>query len=931
MICESMLTTVLAFFNQKTEMKKNLLLTLLACFAFSLAGAQSVKIYGIVVDSTGTPLQMANVIAYQKDKNLGAFGITNDAGKYQLLNLKKDSTYVVKVSFLGLKTIVDTVKNIQDDLMKNYVMLEDENMLDAVNIVYDMPVSIKGDTIIYNADSFTNGTERKLGDVLSKLPGVEVNEDGDIQVEGKTVERVFVDGKEFFEGDSRLATKNIPADAVGKIEVLKNYNNVGQLKGLGNDEDRIAINIRLKEGKKNFWFGEVTGAIGQGDDAVRYQAKPKAFYYSPDVSINILTDFNNLGIQSFTFVDYRRFIGFNRGNTRESGSSIDVGAGAGGLLNLQANRAKELESKFGAFNGSWTASKKLSIDGFAIFSSVDTDQETIASRTFIGTILEPGAVENTEDRSFQRNQIGIFKLGADYKPNTNFSLEYNGQVNLSDVSQFNDFTSAQEGIVRDIDQNESQKPITIDQSVNMYYTQSEKNIFAFEGRYVDAEEDPFYNAVIDPRLRIEEDESTTIIEPFNGALGLGEADPYDLSQQKLVESVKMDAKFDYWRVLNKKSNINFTVGTSIVNQDYNTNIFQIRNDGTRNDLTDPALGNQVNYKFRDLYGAVHYKFITGKFTITPGVTAHSFRVEDQQLGSINKLNFEEILPDLNVRFALRSSENINFDYRRTVSFTDVENYALGTVFNNYNSLFNGSNQLSGSTNDRYSLNYFNFNMFNYTNINAGLVYTSQTEAIQSNIDLTDIEQQSKLINSPFANESATGFGRFSREFGKIRASVNANLSWSTFNNVVNDIAEKSQNINHSYGVSARSNYKEGVNFDVGYNIAFNNSDNGEQVNNATTQTITLNTDWQINKAWFFDVNYDLNLFRASGDVSNNYDFLEAALFYNKPDSKWEYKIAATNLLNTQALNRNSFGQIATSTSFYTVQPRYVYLQVRYDL
>jgi hypothetical protein len=901
-------------------MKKIVLLTLLACFAFSLAGAQSVKISGIVVDSTGTPLQMANVIAYQKDKNLGAFGITNDAGKYQLLNLKKDSTYVLKVSFLGLKTIVDTVKNIQNDLMKNYVMLEDENMLDAVNIVYDMPVSIKGDTIVYNADSFTNGTERKLGDVLSKLPGVEVNEDGDIQVEGKTVERVMVDGKEFFEGDSRLATKNIPADAVGKIEVLKNYNNVGQLKGLGNDEDRIAINIRLKEGKKNFWFGEVTGAIGQGDDAVRYQAKPKAFFYSPDVSINILTDFNNLGIQSFTFADYRRFVGFNRGNTRSSGSSIDIGTGAGGLLNLQANRAKELESKFGAFNGAWTVSKKLSLDGFAIFSSVDTDQETIASRTFI----ETGVLENTVDRSFQRNQIGIFKLGADFKPNANFSLEYNGQVNLSDVSQVNDFTSSRSGFVEDIDQNESQKPITIDQSVNAYYTQSEKNIFAFEGRYVDAEEDPFYNAIRDRR-------GVTDPEPFDGDLGLTTADPYNINQQKLVESTKLDAKADYWRVLNKKSNINFTVGTSIVNQDYNTNIFQILNDGSRNDLTDPALGNDVNYKFRDLYGAVHYKFITGKFTITPGVTAHSYKVEDQQLGATNELNFEEILPDLNVRFALRSSENINFDYRRTVSFTDVENYALGTVFNNYNSLFDGNNQLSGSTNDQYSLNYFNFNMFNYTNINAGLVYTRQTDAIQSNINIEDINQQSNLINSPFANESATSFGRFSREFGKIRASVNANLSWSTFNNIINGNARESQNINHGYGVSARSNYKDGVNFDVGYNVDFNNSDNGGLINDATTQTITLNSDWQINKAWFLDINYDLNLFRASGDVSNNYDFLETALFYNKPDSKWEYKVAATNLLNTEALNRNSFGQIATTTSFYTVQPRYVYLQVRYDL
>ncbi|PQJ21317.1 carboxypeptidase-like regulatory domain-containing protein [Nonlabens tegetincola] len=99
-------------------MKKNILIAILCLFVFAFAKAQSVKITGVVADSLGNTLGMANVIAYQQDKNLGAFGITNDQGKYQLLNLKKDSTYILKVSFLGLKTIEDTVKNIQTDLVK---------------------------------------------------------------------------------------------------------------------------------------------------------------------------------------------------------------------------------------------------------------------------------------------------------------------------------------------------------------------------------------------------------------------------------------------------------------------------------------------------------------------------------------------------------------------------------------------------------------------------------------------------------------------------------------------------------------------------------------------------------------------------------------------------------------------------------------------
>ena len=78
-----------------------------------------------------------------------------------------------------------------------------------MKLTYEMPVQIKGDTIVYNTDSFSNGTEQKLGDVLEKLPGVEVSEDGEIEVEGKKVAKVMVEGKDFFDGDTKLAVENI--------------------------------------------------------------------------------------------------------------------------------------------------------------------------------------------------------------------------------------------------------------------------------------------------------------------------------------------------------------------------------------------------------------------------------------------------------------------------------------------------------------------------------------------------------------------------------------------------------------------------------------------------------------------------------------------------------------------------------------------------
>ena len=139
----------------------------------SITTAQ-IKLTGIVKDTIGTPLEMANVIALDTvTKKIASYGFTDAKGFYKL-DLKKNTVYNVKISYVGLKTADIIIKTKDVDVVKN-VTLADDNTLDEINIVSKMPVTIKGDTIVYNADSFKNGSERKLEDVLKKLPGVEVN------------------------------------------------------------------------------------------------------------------------------------------------------------------------------------------------------------------------------------------------------------------------------------------------------------------------------------------------------------------------------------------------------------------------------------------------------------------------------------------------------------------------------------------------------------------------------------------------------------------------------------------------------------------------------------------------------------------------------------------------------------------------------------
>ena len=199
------------------KIKLTFILTLISTISFS-----QIKLEGIVKDSIGTSLELANVVAINQETNiLDSYSITTSDGQYKL-SLAKNTSYKLQVSYIGMKTYEELIQTSSGNMDKNINMVPD-NALDAVEITYEMPVTIRGDTLIYNADSFKNGTERKLEDILEKLPGVEINADGQIEVEGQRVSKLMVDGKDFFDGDTKLGAKNIPSNAVDKVQILKNY------------------------------------------------------------------------------------------------------------------------------------------------------------------------------------------------------------------------------------------------------------------------------------------------------------------------------------------------------------------------------------------------------------------------------------------------------------------------------------------------------------------------------------------------------------------------------------------------------------------------------------------------------------------------------------------------------------------------------------
>ena len=901
-------------------MKKIILIVLLCSINTVFS---QIKFDGIVKDSIGNPLELANVIVLNQETNaLNSYSITDENGYYSF-DLEKNYTYKFQVSYIGMKSFEEIITTKESNTKRDF-LLQLDNALDEVELTYEMPVTIKGDTIVYNADSFKNGSERKLEDVLEKLPGVEINEDGQVEIEGKVVNKLMVNGKDFFDGDTKIATKNIPSNAVDKIQVLRNYSEVGQLSGVTNNKDNFAINIKLKEGKENFWFGNVNAGGGYSTkDKGLYLLQPKLFYYSPKVTFNFIGDINNIGEVVLTPRDLRNFGGGFRAPSRGSGTNIDLGNNSLGFLTSQ-NNALAVENILAASNFSWSPNNALDISGFAIYNSslIDSKQRTIKQFTDSDLGIPN---ELTEQTSQERSDQGLLKLSASYKPNVSNQLDYDVLSRISKDSQNQNLVSSVIGNTNQLDET---TPFSINQNLNYYYTLNETNIFAFEAQHVLKDEDPFYNAIIEEKENYE----TT-----GDALGLdGDQQAYDIAQDKRIKSNQLDAKLDYYYIINPKSNLNVTFGTILSHQKFNSNLFQFLDDGSEFNpiptFNDGLATNDIEYNFRDIYLGAHYRLKVGKFTITPGFSVHSYGNNNTQFGQEFKDEFFRIMPDFETRIQFKNSESLTFRYDMRNQFTDVTKLAQGLVLNNFSSIQFGEPELQNALSHNVSLVYSSFNLFNYTNVFGRLSYSKNIDQIINITFFENVITTNTFFNSNFADESANAFGRVQRTFGKLIATVNLNFNYSKINQFIESRSSVNTGFTQSYTPGLRTNFKKAPNIRLKYKYTVSTNNQGPNETTFYTSAPSIDFDAYICQSVTFRTDYTYTIQSLKGGNSDSFQTWNASISYRKnKDTKWEYEVAATNLLDIDSRVSNTATNLFVSESRIFIQPRFITFRLRFEL
>lgn len=406
-------------------MKKVIFCVIIASF-FSTISAQKYDIKGVITDTLNDPLVAATVMLMDKDSILIEYTQTDLKGAFEFKSIR-DKSCLIKTSYLGYFPL--TVSVVYDN--KNVVNLGTLRMTEIARELMEVvikearaPLRLKGDTVEYDASQFKVPQGATLEELLRRLPGLEVSQDGSIQADGKGVSKLTVDGKTFFSEDPKFAIKNLPAEGVSKVQVFDKKNEEALLTGKSTASEEKTMNIELKEEFKKGGFGKVTAGGGTEN---RGELKGNYNKFDSKNQISLVGVANNTGRNGLSWDDYQDFMGSNSWNRNDD---LDYGFG-GGFVRYFGGSGSGLESKISdAFwsgnNGGFPTNilggvnynydhKKNKFAGRYFFQNTGNVKETFAdSRSFLSDFfLDNNRKDEHEKSSINHRAETMYQYDID--------------------------------------------------------------------------------------------------------------------------------------------------------------------------------------------------------------------------------------------------------------------------------------------------------------------------------------------------------------------------------------------------------------------------------------------------------------------------------------------------------------------------------------
>jgi hypothetical protein len=905
-------------------MKKFYLLVAALVGLVAISSAQKVTgtVKGILRDSVSSaPLADATVsVIRHSDSSLISFTLTGPNGSFEIKNLEAGD-YTLSSSFTGLQTnktkfSISQGKDVADIgvVLLNRIY----KTLDEVVIVDDAPVKVKGDTLSFNADAFKTKPNATVEDLIKKLPGMTVDKDGTVKAQGEQVQKVYVDGKEFFSNDPKLATKNLTADMVDQVEVFDDMSEQAKFNKIDDGSRSKAINLKLKKDKKKGIFGKAYAGYGTHE---RYDAGLNANFFKGATQASIIAKNNNTNNIGFTFSDMIGMFGTGGGGMSGGGMNVvRAGGGGGGSfggLNLGTTGSGVTKSSQYGLNYRDTWSKHFDVNGSYFFNHVNTDND---KKTFRSTFTDDSTLE-TSDRTLSKaeNDNHRFNLNMVYTVDSfnsiifNPSVSYQKSYNTYSLDTF--FTDVQKpaGSYRS---NESRTMRNSEgDGFNVNNNLIWRKRFRRPGRTLSVN-------LSNTFAQSQRENYTNITSKFFNQGGIkwserntntlyeteGETNNYGISFS-YTEPIARDKilELNYSHNDNKSLSDRKTYNYSTTTGKY------LAVDSLRNDFHNENVIDRAGANFRVVKKKYNYQL--------------GFSVQQTMMESINQTQkkfinqrFLNLFPTAGFNYQFARSRSLRFNYRGSTRQPSVNQLQDIVDSTNYPYITRGNPTLKQEFSNNISLNYNFFDIVKFRNVFAYVSFGTTQNKIVNSIEQRDGGIQYTMpvnVSGAYNLNGSVNLGFPIKKMKGGNFNTNTRISVARDPSILIDRNHNSQKnytktMNMGEDLRLSYNYKEKLDMGLGVSINYNTVKytNEQQAKNNSkyfTNTFSADVTYTFPKGFILstDFDYTLNTGRTDG-FNQNYAMLNGSfakeLFKNK---RGEIRLSVFDLLDQNvSVSRN---------------------------
>jgi hypothetical protein len=898
--------------------------------------AQNLTIQGSLKDSIANrALNSATVsLIYAKDSSLVSFSRTNEEGFFNFKNVAAGS-YLISVSYVGyIPKWVPVITGTEKTVEMGVIYMNDVNSMSTVTVTARRPpVVINGDSVEFNSENFKTAPNAVVEDLLKKMPGMEVDNAGGITVNGKKVTKVFVNGKEFFTGDPMMATKNLPADAVDKIQVYDRKSDQAMFTGIDDGSEETAINLKLKKDRNKSTFGKLNG--GAGTPSV-FDAQGNVNVINNDEQFSAIGGANNTNRQNFSS---RNIVNFSGGGGGRPGAGGGVtinfsGSGGSGETDANAQGIAETYSIGGNYSNLFN-SKKIEFNANTAISDLERNNNSFSKTQN----LTPGNAFNRESKSnsIAGNKQQNFVSTIDYKVSDNFSFRFTPSLGLQQTTNYSEDSTKTYLTNGNLLNSNTTIASSASDAVNAASTLLLRKKFAKKGRTL----------------------SSTITQSFNRSNSTGNQFTEQLSylNNKLTNDSILDqrntrtgenssysANLIYTEPLGKKSLLEFNTYLSKSIGSSSRRIFDRNNMTDAYDLLNTRLTNEFNSEYTYSGGGMSYRSNQKKYNFSTGFSLQKAVLDGENISPITSektkfsQSFQDILPNATFRYNFSQTKNLNIDYRTSTNQPSITQLQPVLDQSNINRQSIGNPDLKRSYVHNLNIRFFS------SKILAGKSFFSTLNASTTNnsiVNKDSVRPNRTILSTPVnvngvyrINGSMNyGFGikklNSRLSFG-LNAGLNNNISYA--NGLLNTIVTKSTGPSMSY------TYIVDDVIDINLTARYSFSNTSNKVNptlNTNFLTKVFGADMTNYLPWNIvlnqSFNYAINTGRAVG-FNTSIPIWNASFskFFMK-NKRAEIKMSAFDLLNKNiGINRNvSQNQIVDRS--YNVISQYFLLTFTYSL